>query len=402
MHSSFEYSDNQSLIAELKGFKTLSELYASEAFQRHQTYLKELFETPQLFPAYQARPRIRDFVRIAHWNIEKGKHLDAVIRSFRQHPILREADLISINEADVGMNRSAHRFVARELGEALGMHVLFAPVYLEFSKGYGDDLKMPGENSVALQGNAILSRYNLSDPQIIQLPVCFDPFSHIEKRIGKRNAVAVEVEIDRRKMVFVSSHLEVRHIPACRARQMKAIIEALRQPELSHAAIIAGDFNTNATPRGGLWRTLRASLRLSFANRNRLKYIFAMPQPHEPLFDLLYQNGFTEKGFNDTATTCIVVMKGFEDRTTIPKFLADIFEYRMGRFDHRINFRLDWIVGRKIKPLVDGEIVDSASGIVSLGPQSIAGLTNENGEQISDHDPITADVILKDEAGERE
>jgi endonuclease/exonuclease/phosphatase family metal-dependent hydrolase len=397
MQLSFEYLDNQSLIAELRGFRTLPELRASEAFQRHRAYLTELFETPNFFPAYQVRPRIRDFVRIAHWNIEKGKYLDAVISSFRHHPILREADLISINEADVGMNRSAHRFVARELGEALGMHVLFAPAYLEFSKGYGEDLKMPGENSVALQGNAILSRHNLSKPHIIPLPVCFDHFNHMEKRIGKRNAIAVEVDINRRKLAFVSSHLEVRHIPACRARQIKAIIDALHRPEIPRAAIIAGDFNTNATPRGGLWRTLRASFRLSFANRERLKHTFATPQPHEPLFDLLYQNGFTEQGFNNSATTCIVVMKGFEDRTTLPKFLADAFEYRMGRFNHQIDFRLDWIVGRKIKPLVDGEIVDSTTGIVSRSPQSIPGLTNENGVQISDHDPITADVILKDE-----
>ncbi|MCI0338773.1 MAG: hypothetical protein L0226_14455 [Acidobacteria bacterium] len=389
-----EYSDNQSLIAELRGFKTFRELRASEAYQRHSSYLAELLGIPRLYPARKTQLHIRDFVRIAHWNIEKGKHLDAVSKTFLEHAVLRDADLISINEADVGMNRSGHRFVARELGKALGMHVLFAPAYLEFSKGYGEDLKMPGENTIALQGNAILSRYELHNPRIIKLPICFKHYEHVEKRIGTRNAVAAEVEINDRKMTFVSTHLEVRQTPACRARQIKAIIDALQLAGTADAAIIAGDFNTNAIARGGWYRTIRASLRLSFADKGRLEHIFANPQPSEPLFTHLRENGFTERGFNNSATTCIVPMRGFEDRTTLPKFLADAFEQRMSRFNHRLDFRLDWIVGRGIKPLGDGDLIDSASGIVSRSPQSIAGLVNENGGQISDHDPITADIII--------
>ena len=384
-----EYANNQLMISELRVFKTLRELYSSEAYRRHRECIAELLGTPYLFPARQAVPRISDFVRIAQWNIEKGKHLDSVIKSFGDHPILRDADLISINEADVGMNRSAHRFVARELGQSLGMHVLFAPVFLEFSKGYGEDLRMPGENTIALQGNAILSRYELHNPRIIELPSCFDHFDHMEKRIGNRNAIAADVEINGCRMVFVSTHLEVRNTPACRALQMRSIAD-----RLFDVAIIAGDFNTNATARGRMWRTLQASLRLSFADRERLKETFTRPQSEEPLFQVLHKHGFTEEGFNDSSTTCIVPMKGFEDRTTLPRFLAEAFEYRMGRFNHRLDFRLDWIVGRNIEPLRDNEIVDSLSGIVSRSPQSIQGLTNEGGGQISDHAPITADVAL--------
>ena len=100
------YPDHQSLIAELNPFKTKSQLLSSAAYQRHHDYLTELLATPKIIPAANARPHLNDFLRIAHWNIEKGKHLDAVIAAFRIHPILRAADLISINEADVGMNRS--------------------------------------------------------------------------------------------------------------------------------------------------------------------------------------------------------------------------------------------------------------------------------------------------------
>ncbi|HKX30344.1 MAG TPA: endonuclease/exonuclease/phosphatase family protein [Blastocatellia bacterium] len=388
---STEYTDHQALIAELRGFKTLGELQESAAYRRHREYLADLLEQPRLFPVPEARPRIRDFVRLAHWNIEKGRYLDEIIEVFRRHPILREADLISLNEADVGMNRSGQRFIARELGAALGMHCLFAPAYLEFSKGYGEDLKIPGENTIALQGNAILSRYELRNPRILKLPVCFDHFAHQEQRIGARQAVAAEISVGGGTLAFASTHLEVRNKPGCRARQIQALVEALHGQE---AAVIAGDFNTNATPRGGWWRTLRAALRLSFADKDRLTHLFANPQLQEPLFDVLRRHGFTEQGFNCPATTCIVPMRGFEDRSALPRFLADAFESRMARFDYHLDFRLDWIVGRRVRPLGQDEIVDSVSGQASRRPQSIPGLKNGQGGQISDHDPIAADLML--------
>lgn len=384
-----EYQDHQALIAELQAFRTPRELHAAASYQRHLPYLTGLFTTPRLFPSPHAQPHRRDFIRIAHWNIEKGKHLDAIIRTFREHPILREADLLSLNEADVGMNRSAQRFVARELGAALGMHTLFAPAYLEFTKGYGDDLRLPGANTIALQGNAILSRYELHQPRIIQLPICFEHFEHQEKRIGRRNAVAAEIEIKDRRLTVVSTHLEVRNDPACRARQMQALLAAL---EGQSAAIIAGDFNTNTTARGGGWRTLRAALRLSLANKERLLRAYAQPQSYEPLFAVLHAHGFTEQGFNNAAPTCRVVMRGFEDKTALPRPLANAFEQRLARFNYQLRFRLDWIVGRGVRPLQDGAVIDRSSGLVSLSPQRIAGLVNASGGQISDHDPITADI----------
>lgn len=384
-----QYPDHQALIAELAAFRTLRELHEAASYQRHRAYLTDLFTTPRLFPHDQAQPRLRDFLRVAHWNIEKGKHLDAIIKAFREHPLLREADLISLNEADVGMNRSGQRFIARELGAALGMHVLFAPVYLEFTKGYGDDLRLAGANTIALQGNAILSRYELHQPRIIQLPVCFDHFEHQEKRLGRRNAVAAEIEVNGRRVIFVSTHLEVRNDPACRARQMQAIIAAL---EPQRAAVIAGDLNTNTTARGGWWRTLRAALRLSFADKDRLLRTYAQPQAHEPLFALLHAHGFTEQGLNNAATTCRVVMRGFEDKSALPRPLANAFEQRLARFNYQLDFRLDWLVGRGVQPLRAGEAIDRESGVASLDPQSLASLVNAAGDPISDHDPITADI----------
>ncbi|HWQ34014.1 MAG TPA: endonuclease/exonuclease/phosphatase family protein [Blastocatellia bacterium] len=389
------YSDNQELIAELRSFATQSELQASESYRKHEARLSNLLDTPRLFTAGETRPCLHDFLRIAHWNLEKGKHLDAAIEALRRHPVLRCADLISINEADVGMNRSGQRFVALELGQALGMHVAFAPVYLEFSKGYGDDLTMPGENTIALQGNAILSRYAFSNLRIIRLPVCYDHFEHAEKRIGNRNALAADVEINGHTLTFVTTHLEVRNSPACRARQMAAIIDELEKPSTPSSAIIAGDFNSNTFARGGRWRTLRGFARMLLSNPEKLMRQTAAPQSREPLFDLLYRHGFTERGFNSEAITCRVPLNILEDRSRLPAIFTRIIEHRLAAYHNQLDFRLDWIIARNAQPLSDGEVTDSATGTASLSPQTITGLKNERGTQISDHDPITADLIIR-------
>ncbi|MFN0120782.1 MAG: endonuclease/exonuclease/phosphatase family protein [Blastocatellia bacterium] len=388
----FAYADNQDLIADLRLFATTSEFHSSAKFQTHQTRLSNLLDTPRLFFHDAARPRLRDFLRIAHWNLEKGKYFDGAIRAFRENPVLREADLISINEADVGMNRSAHRFVARELGDALGMHTVFAPVYLEFSKGYGDDLNMPGENTIALQGNAILSRHELRNPRIIRLPVCYDHFDHAEKRIGNRNALAVEVLAGAQPLTFVTTHLEVRNTPGCRARQMAAIIEALRRDGAGTTAIIAGDFNSNTFARGGRWRTLRGFARVLLSDPERLMREIAAPQAREPLFALLQSHGFTEAGFNSQDISCRVPIGILEDRARLPAVFTEIIERKLAAYNNQLDFRLDWMLGRGVRPLTDQELTDSASGVVSQGPRTIPGLQNEKGAQISDHDPITVEI----------
>lgn len=389
-----DYLDHQAILAELNRCKTKADLLASAAYQQHRAYLTELLATPRIFPAPNTPPKITDFLRIAHWNIEKGKHLDAVIAAFQQHPVLQAADVISINEADVGMNRSAQRFVARALGAALQMHVAFAPCYLEFSKGYGDDLTMPGENTVALQGNAILSRYELHKPRVLALPLCYDHFEHAEKRIGNRHALAAEIEVQGQRLTFVTTHLEVRNAPACRARQIAAIIAELEKPDAPQPAIIAGDFNSNTFARGGLLRTLGGLLRMMFSETDVLRREIAAPQTREPLFALLRQHGFTEAGFNSEDVTCYVPLKILEDSSKLPGFLAALIQQQMARYNGQLDFRLDWLLGRAVQPLEQDAVIDAATNITSLPPQTIAGLRTETGGQITDHDPITVDLQL--------
>src|SRR5262249_24763199 len=162
-------------------------------------------------------------------------------------------------------------------------------------------------------------------PCVIELPICFDHFAFGEKRIGRRSALTVEVEINGWRLSFATTHLEVRNDPACRARQVRVILAETGRPGAPDAAILAGDFNTNAMARGGLWRTLCAAGRLAFGNVARQQARFACPQIHEPLFDLLAAHGFTAEGFNDAAPTCHLLMRELKDASPAPAWLTHAF-----------------------------------------------------------------------------
>ena len=89
-------------------------------------------------PAAPAAPG-HDRVRAVHWNIEHGNRFAQIEGALERHAQLAGADLVLLNEVDLGMARSGNRDVAAELGAALGMHAAFAPLFLETTPGRDED-----------------------------------------------------------------------------------------------------------------------------------------------------------------------------------------------------------------------------------------------------------------------
>ena len=158
------------LLDHLSRFPTLAELSRSSFFAECSSEIDILLGTAEMYVCEKAVPRLSAFVRVAHWNLEKGKQYGGIVRQFETDPALKRADIVMLNEADCGMNRSGNRHVARCLGEALGMNVAFAPACLELTKGIGEERQLPGENRESLQGNAVLSRYPMLTAQVVRLP----------------------------------------------------------------------------------------------------------------------------------------------------------------------------------------------------------------------------------------
>ena len=388
--------DNQSLARELSRFATLKELYASSFFAEHKSQLQSILTTPQITVYPDAKPHIHDFLRVVLWNIERGNNYEGVLHYLQTIPELATADILLLNELDAGMVRTGNRHVANDLGQALGFHVVYVPEYLEMTKGVAEELDLPGENTTALHGNAILSRYPISNTRVIDLPVCFEHYEFHEKRYGRRIAIVADIDFNWQKITVVATHLEVRNTPMCRARQIEKILSQLNEWKIEGPVLLAGDFNSNSFARGTKLRTLQAGWWLLRGDPAKVKHALTHPEEgREPLFDVLSRHNFRFKEFNTEDPTARVPINMVEEVDRLPKSARNWVHQHLANYNHELLMRLDWIAGRGLRALANGEIIDHCSGISSAIPGTIRGLYH-NERRASDHAVITADIATGD------
>ena len=284
--------------------------------------LDHLLTTPFLsnqaasLPARPHRPSVNGLgpiLRVACWNIERGLNFDLIRLALsdpdgfehaaqeraaldpnklpqieQQLRTLRDADVIVLNEVDLGMKRTDYRDVAKDLAGALGMNYVFGVEFVEVDRL--DDLGMekfqledpsltqqmqadlaPDPNRyLGLHGSAVLSRYPIQNARIYRLPVCHDWYqtenatiSKLEqgKRLGANKIFLERIEREVRQggrmaiiadmkipelpgglATVVNVHLENKCKPGCRTKQMDALLTRIK--ELEHPVIMAGDLNT--------------------------------------------------------------------------------------------------------------------------------------------------------------
>jgi endonuclease/exonuclease/phosphatase family metal-dependent hydrolase len=284
------------LISNLSRYPTLADLRASAFFADCHDEIDRLLGTAEVIACGAASPRLSSFIRVAQWNIEKGRRAADILQTLQHDPILQRADVILLNEADRGMNRSGNCHVAAVLADGLGMHMAFAPAHLELTKGTEDELQIEGENREGMQGNAVLSRYPIVEALVVSLPVCFDPFEFHEKRYGRRVCLWTRLKIGSRSAWIGSVHLEVRNSPRCRAVQIHHVLTRLPgDPEEPY--LLGGDLNTNGFSRGTAWRALQSMARLVRNSPADVQELLIHPERGaEPLFRFVRQTGFVWEG----------------------------------------------------------------------------------------------------------
>jgi endonuclease/exonuclease/phosphatase family metal-dependent hydrolase len=303
-------------------------------------------------------------MRIVTWNIEKGKRWE-LLELCLSHEAIRTADILCLNEVDDGMARSGNRRIAYEIGKRLGMHVAFGQTFKELTKGFGEELLAPAENTTAIQGNATLSRFPFVDVQNVRLPSCFDHTKRAEKREGNRHVLISRLDCGFRKTVTVANaHLEVFGTARCRSLQMKFLLQRLPDGP----AIVTGDFNTNTFSRGSALHTGHALVVLACTDA---KARVREPWLHEPLFGDLKSAGFSWQEFNDDHPTCPIELASLEERTNLPAFVRKFILSRC----RDLPLRLDFISCRGLKAISPGRTITDLPA------------------QPSDHLPITCDIV---------
>ncbi|KAK9819777.1 hypothetical protein WJX72_002247 [[Myrmecia] bisecta] len=110
---------------------------------------------PGACPPAQGQP-----TRLVQWNIERGYELLAVIAELRQ----QNADVIALQEVDIGCERSGGLDTGLKIAEALKMNYVFLCEFEELHSPQRDGRSQGG----GVHGNALLSRFDMSDFRVIE------------------------------------------------------------------------------------------------------------------------------------------------------------------------------------------------------------------------------------------
>jgi endonuclease/exonuclease/phosphatase family metal-dependent hydrolase len=172
--------------------------------------------------AAAATRRVPRHLEVVSFNV-KYRGAGELIGAFRSDRTLRRADVVFLQEMESHPREKASR--ARKLARALGMSYVYAPGY-----GFADG---------GSHGLAILSRYPIALPRVIELPRY-----NVHVNSGRPIALAATIRIGGRPVRVYNVHLTNRINPAQRRRQLRPVLE-MASADPVHQVIIGGDFNTS-------------------------------------------------------------------------------------------------------------------------------------------------------------
>ena len=303
-------------------YAELIQLYETEKLPSAlQVKLDRLLTTPFVrnargVPASLPRdPKLGMFVRVVQWNIERGIEYDAIRAALtdaarfaklidssayprgsndrklilQQVALMKQADVIVLNEVDWGLKRTDYRNVAADLAAALRMNYAYGVEFVEvdpIALGIEEFEELPAEDKVKLKaqisvdksryrglhGSAILSRFPLGNVRL-------QPFEHQphdwykaeresvqplesgkrkagelvfrekvqrEVRRGGRMMLTAEIADERipgGRMTIVATHLEDKTKPEGRRKQLEELLSRIAATNAT--VVLAGDMNTS-------------------------------------------------------------------------------------------------------------------------------------------------------------
>jgi hypothetical protein len=232
------------------------------------------------------------------------------------------------------------------------------------------------------------------NPEIVKLPRCENNFEAQEKRLGGRIGILIKLDVAGLKLAVATVHLDVVNTPRCRARQMRAMLQAVDSYSNAQAAdrvIIGGDLNTHTFARGNRLRAMRNTVVILGSARDRLARRLLRPEKKEAAITALARFGYDTRALNDNSPTARSLVSALNDAKGLPRPLKWWVNKRIGPEGLLLEPRLDWLAARGLRALKAGEVTDTATGVTSIDAQTFAGLTHK-GAQLSDHDPIVVDI----------
>jgi endonuclease/exonuclease/phosphatase family metal-dependent hydrolase len=385
---------------------------------------------------------------------------------------LQNVDVLVLNEVDLGMKRTDYRDVAKELAVALHMNYAYGVEFVEVDPVFAlgteqvhlpdpaqdarlqQDLQVDRKRYRGLHGTAVLSRYPIRNARILRLPVCYDWYAkeakeaaklekgkrwaahrlfkeRIEREVrqGGRMTLIVDLEMPDSptgEATIVATHLENRCTPACRRKQMDALLAEVRKE--NNPVVMAGDLNTtsrNNTPTSVRNEITSRVVDYKFWLGQGVSYFHPLGIYKLALVPVHYFHGYNDPTalnvpilwdnreralFNSVkkfrfADGGAFDFRGDPERTLKQKSrtLADSNEraakgfvptYAFARDYWGLvgRFKLDWFF---VKPDMDDNGLTQQSEVLApYYPRTMRELNESVEDRISDHPPMTVDLPL--------
>lgn len=366
-------------------FPTLAALHAAGAWRdlgpRFERLLGRVHRHAPPAPPDPASSTGTCEIRAVHWNIEHGNWYEPLVAALTTHAELRDADLLLLNEVDLGMARAGNRDVAADLAGALGRFGAWAPMFLETTLGRDDDPRCAAgrANEESLFGLAILSRWPIGEARIVALPSPEALQFDLERMVGRHVALVAEILRPERPFVAVTAHLEVHRTRAHRAAQVRVLMDALKDER--RPVVLSGDFNSHTFDRG-LWHSpFSAGLALMTSPGGALRERLRRPDrgPHaEPLFEVLRAARFAWEPWVDFEPSLQLRLDRVDEARSfwlLERLARPLVTWAASRG----KLRLDWFAGRGW--------IDAAAAPASRG-HTVRGLDGPG--NASDHAPLVA------------
>ncbi len=322
------------------------------------------------------------------WNLERGNVFDGIVDALENNEQLNNKDVLLLTELDYGMARSGNRFVAKEIAERLGLNYAFATVYVALQKGSGVESEVDGENTLSIHGLAMMSPHPMKNVHAIPIPNGKDKMWGKEKRLGRLRALIADIEHPSGTFRAVTIHLDAHCSRAHRRMQMRLILDHLETlPKLP--TLIGGDWNTTGfNSQSGTRAIFGYFRRVAMGPRNVALNHLPHPECYfeRPMFTDIERRGYNFRDLNQLGTGTLhydvaSIEKNTNLRDWVPEWCFPFIFWAAGRVGGIVHTRLDWFAANGLK-LADGTT-----------PNSIAGLVDESVTPLSDHDPITVELV---------
>jgi len=183
-------------------------------------------------------------LRIVDWNIDRGQQLQGVIDFLAN----ANADLLILQEVDLNARRTHRLNIAEEIARNLKMDYVFGREFEELVQG--------SKSSPAYHGQAILSKWPISNPRLIRFsrqshfwqPRWFVPkIEPFQERLGGRIALVAEINVSGSKLIIYNLHLESRGNDELRFFQVREVLSDAARRDADCPIIVAGDLNLDAS-----------------------------------------------------------------------------------------------------------------------------------------------------------